>query len=158
MGQLIGFIYMFFLIYSYFQKTANKLLLYQSLAFLFKGIHYFLIGGMSGAITSVISFIRNLFFTKVSSKLLMLFFIILYLIIGFITYNGFFSILPVAATIFYSFFVYIKNLKYLRISNLFISFIWLSYNIYLLSYAGILVQLILIISSVFSIIYLDKKK
>ena len=158
MGQLMGFIYMFFLIFSYFQKYASKLLLYQSLAFLFKGFHYFLIGGLSGALTSFVSFIRNLLFTKVKSKFLIIFFIILYLLIGYFTFTDIFSVFPVGATIFYSFFVYIKNPKYLRLSSLFTSFIWLIYNIYLVSYAGILTQLILIISSFLAIIKLDKKK
>ncbi len=158
MGQLMGFIYMFFLIFSYFQKYASKLLLYQSLAFLFKGIHYFLIGGLSGSLTSIVSFIRNLLFTKVKSKVLIIFFIILYLIIGITCFTDIFSTLPVIATILYSFFVYIKNPKYLRLSSLFTSFIWLIYNIYLISYGGVLTQIILIISNISAMIKLDKKK
>ena len=158
MGQLMGFVYMFFLIFSYFQKYAKGLLLYQSLAFLFKGIHYFLIGGLSGAVTSIISCLRNLVFTKVKSKVLMILFIILYIIIGYFTFTNLFSLLPVLATILYSFFVYIKNPKYLRISSLFTSFIWLTYNIYLFSYSGIITQVILIISNISAMIKLDKKE
>ena len=48
--------------------------------------------------------------------------------------------------------------KYLRLSSLFTSFIWLIYNIYLISYGGILTQIILIISNISAMIKLDKKK
>ena len=157
MGQFIGFFYMFCLIFSYFQKYASKLLFYQSLAFFFKSIHYFLLGGLSGALTSIISFIRNLFFTKGKSKFLIVLFIIIYVVIGIITFTDLFSLLPVLATIFYSFFVYIKNPKYLRLSSLCTSFIWLSYNIYLFSYFCILTQLILIAANVLAMLKLDKK-
>ena len=159
MAQGLGFIYALFLMLSNFGKTTKQILLLQTISFFFKSVHYYLLGGISGFLTSIISMLRNLIFTKIkSNKTWTIVFILIYLIIGFMTYTTLGSILPIIATIFYTIIVNKNNPSYLRWGMLITSIIWLLYNIYIISYSGIITQVIILFSNVLAIIKLDKKK
>lgn len=159
MGQLLGIIYALFLILSNFGKNTRQILLLQTFSFFFKAFHYYLLGGVSGFLTSVISMIRNLIFYKVKeSKIWTILFILIYLIIGIITYKNFYTLLPVLATIGYTFIINYNNPKYLRLGMLLTSSTWLIYNIYINSYSGIIIQVFMLVSGIASILTLDKKK
>ena len=159
MAQGLGFIYALFLMLSNFGKTTKQILLLQTISFFFKSVHYYLLGGISGFLTSIISMLRNLIFTKIkSNKTWTIVFILIYLIIGFMTYTTLGSILPIIATIFYTIIVNKNNPSYLRWGMLITSIIWLLYNIYIISYSGIITQVIILFSNVIAIIKLDKKK
>lgn len=158
MGQLLGFFYALFLILSSWGKNIKQILIMQTISFIFKGFHYYLLGGLSGFLTSMISAIRNLIFYKVKqNNTISLIFIIVYLIIGYLTFQNIFSLIPVLATIFYTVVVNENNKTYLRISLLITSFLWLIYNVYLMSYSGIIIQIINLFSSTLAITKLDKK-
>ncbi len=158
MGQILGFIYALFLIISSFGRTVNKILIMQTLAFFFKAMHYYLLGGTSGFITSMISLIRNLIFTKIKSSVLWtIIFVIIFIVSGLFTYQGFYTLLPVIATIIYTIIINYHNPKYLRWGMLLTSITWLIYNIYVVSYAGIIVQIVILTTNILAIIKLDKK-
>lgn len=158
MGQLLGFVYAFFLLLSFFGKNAKSILLYQTISFFFKGLHYFLLGGASGFLISFVSGVRNLIFVKIkTNKYVTIMFIIIYIIIGIFTFNSFFSIFPVIATIIYTAVINFNRVLYLKLGMLITSMAWLIYNIYIISYSGIIVQVILIISNIIALL-LDKKK
>lgn len=158
MGQILGFIYAFFLLLSMFKKTTKKILLMQTLAFFFKSLHYLLLGGLSGFLTSMVSGIRNLIFYKIkSNKYFTVLFTIIFLLIGLFTYNTVFSLLPVIATIIYTLIINYNNPTYLRYGMILTSMTWLIYNIYVVSYSGIIIQIILLISNIIAMIKLDKK-
>jgi len=158
MGQILGFIYALFLILSNFGKTTKQILFLQTISFFFKTIHYYLLGGISGFLTSLVSMIRNLIFYKIKeSKIWTILFITIYLIIGFITLKSFYTLLPVFATITYTLIINYNNPKYLRYEMFITSLAWLIYNLYIISYSGITIQIIMIISNIIAIIKLDKK-
>lgn len=158
MAQILGFIYALFLIISNFRKTAKQILLFQTISFFFKTLHYYLLGGISGFLTSFISMIRNIIFYKIKeSKIWTIFFIIIYIIIGILTLKSFYTLLPVIATITYTLIINYDNPKYLRYGMFLTSLTWLIYNIYIISYSGIIIQLIMLISNIIAIIKLDKK-
>ncbi len=158
MGQILGFVYAIFLILSNFGKTTKQILFLQTISFLFKTLHYYLLGGISGFLTSLISMIRNIIFYKIkTNKLWTIFFIIIYIIIGIITLKSFYTLLPVLATITYTLIINYNNPKYLRYGMFITSLTWLIYNIYIISYSGIIIQIIMLISNVIAIIKLDKK-
>lgn len=158
MAQLLGFIYAVFLFFSSFSKIKVKILIYQTISFLFKGIHYLLLGGISGFLTSLVSMVRNIIFIRINcSKLYTLIFTFLYVIIGFYFWTDFWSWLPCVATIFYTFIININNVRFLKLGLIFVALIWLIYNVYLFSYSGIMVQIIVVFTNLFSFFKLDKK-
>lgn len=159
MGQFLGFIYAIFLIISNWGKTTRQILLLQTFAFFFKSIHYYLLGGISGFLTSIVSMIRNLIFFKIkSNKIWTILCIIIYLIIGIFTYQTIYSALPVLATIIYTIIINKDKASLLRWGMFITSIIWLTYNIYINSYSGIIIQIIILISNIWAIIKLDKKE
>ena len=159
MAQSFGFIYALFLAISNFGQTPKQILLLQTVSFFFKSIHYYLLGGLSGFLTSIISMIRNITFAKLkSNKIWTILFILVYIIIGVFTFSTLGSIFPIIATIFYTIIVSKNNPLYLRIGMLITSVLWFFYNIYIISYAGIITQIVIIIFNVIAIIKLDKKK
>lgn len=158
MGQILGFIYALFLILSNFGKSTKQILFLQTISFFFKTLHYYLLGGISGFLTSLISMIRNIIFYKIKeSKIWVVFFIIIYIIIGIITLKSIYTLLPVFATIIYTLIINYNNPKYLRYGIFITSLTWLIYNIYIISYSGIIIQIIMLISNIIAIIKLDKK-
>ena len=158
MGQILGFIYALFLILSNFGKSTKQILFLQTISFFFKTLHYYLLGGISGFLTSLISMIRNIIFYKIKeSKIWIVFFIIIYIIIGIITLKSIYTLLPVFATIIYTLIINYNNPKYLRYGIFITSLTWLIYNIYIISYSGIIIQIIMLISNIIAIIKLDKK-
>ena len=158
MAQILGFFYALFLIISNFKKTSGQILIFQTISFSFKSIHYLLLGGMSGFWSSNVSMIRNLLFYKIkSNKIYMFIFIIIYFLLGLVTYNDLGSVLPMMASIFYTVIVNTNKPKYLRGGMIINCLIWLIYNIYIISYAGIMIQVVMIIMTVISMVKLDKK-
>ena len=159
MAQLLGFFYTLFLIISNFRKTSRQILIYQTISFSFKGVHYLLLGGLSGFYSSIISMTRNILFSKVKKSFyLMLLFVIIYFIVGIFTYRDFGSIIPSIASIFYTIVVNTNKPSILRKGMIVNCLLWLFYNIYIFSIAGIITQIIMIISTVISIMKLDKNK
>lgn len=159
MAQSLGFIYALFLFFSILGKSTKQILLMQTISFLFKSVHYYLLGGISGFVTSFISMLRNLIFYRVKENYIFtIIFILIYIVIGIATYNSFYSLLPVIATIVYTLIINYDNPKYLRLGMLFTSITWLIYNIYIISYSGIIIQIIMIVTNIFAILKLDKKK
>lgn len=134
MAQLLGLFYALFLFFSILGKNTKQILLMQTISFLFKSFHYYLLGGISGFVTSFISMLRNIIFYRIKENyILTIIFILIYLIIGIVTYNSFYSLLPVIATIVYTLIINYDNPKYLRLGMLFTSITWLIYNIYIIS-------------------------
>ncbi len=159
MAQFLGLIYALFLLLSLFGKNTKQILFMQTISFLFKTIHYYLLGGLSGFVTSFISMIRNLIFYRIKENyIISICFIFVYILIGIITFNTFFSLLPVIATIVYTIIINYNNPKYLRYGMFLTSITWLIYNIYINSYSGIFIQIVMIITNIVAIIKLDKKK
>jgi len=156
MAQLLGFIYAIFLLVSNFGKTKGQILWMQTVSFFFKAVHYLFLGGFSGFLVSLVSMIRNIIFFKIkTSFILTIIFILIYLLVGISSYENIFSTLPVLATIFYTMVINKSNLLNLRIGLIITSLIWLTYNIYILSYSAIIVQIITLVSN---IILIKKKK
>lgn len=159
MAQLLGFIYMIFLMMSNFGKNTKQILSMQTISFFFKTLHYYLLGGISGFLTSLISMIRNIIFYKIkTNKIWTIVFIIIYLIIGILTFKTIYTLLPVFATITYTLIINYGNPKYLRYGMIITSISWLIYNIYIISYSGIILQALTLLTSIIAIIKLDKKK
>lgn len=159
MAQSLGFIYALFLFFSILGKSTKQILLMQTISFLFKSVHYYLLGGISGFVTSFISMLRNLIFYRIKENYIFtIIFILIYIVIGIVTYNSFYSFLPAIATIVYTLIINYDNPKYLRLGMLFTSITWLIYNVYIISYSGIIIQIIMIVTNIFAILKLDKKK
>ena len=126
-------------------------------------IHYFLLGAYSGCITKLLAIFRDYFIilkekhSKLSNILYLFIFIMLYVVASIFTYNGILSILPLLAALIYIIFIWNGNEKKKKKVAFFCYFLWLVYNIFVFSIAGIVSNIIAIISTFVAIISIKKK-
>ena len=121
-------------------------------------IHYLLIGAYSGCITKVLAIFRNYFiilkdkYKKLSSIYFLLLFVMLYVIFSIFAFDGIISILPLIAGTIYIIFIWNGNDMVVRKTAFFCYFLWLIYNIFVLSIPGIVSDVVAIISTFIAII------
>lgn len=126
-------------------------------------IHYFLLGAYSGCITKLLAIFRDYFIilkekhSKLSNILYLFIFIMLYVVASIFTYNGILSILPLLAALIYIIFIWNGNEIIIKKVAFFCYFLWLVYNIFVFSIAGIVSNIIAIISTFVAIISIKKK-
>ena len=148
--QLIGILAYLFWVLSYYRKSVKDILIFQTVANFIYGIHYLLLGALSGAYSSVISIIKNIVFLKYKGNktVLAVIFAILYIIVAYLFYEGFHSLFPMFANCIFLVFL-LKDDKFkLLVGEMICALIWLTYGIFINSYATIITEIIAFISSV----------
>ena len=155
--QLIGLLAFCILVLSFYKKNTVTILTYQTVANLTYSLHYFLLGGLTGAFISAISAIRNIVFIKYKNMIIIPIFILLYLIIIIIFYENIYSMLPMIANSCYMIFMTFNAKKHLLIGEIISASLWLFYSIFVLSYSGIITESILIISNTVQLLRLKNK-
>ena len=154
--QLIGLLAFCILVLSFYKKNIITLLVYQSTACFIYAIHFFLLGALTGAYINMINVIRSIIFTKYKNKILVPIFILLYLIVTLVFYENIFSIFPLLGTTAYLIFMPMNSRKHLLIGEILSASLWLIYSIFVVSYSGIITEIILIISNTILLIRLRK--
>ena len=148
---------------AYHRKEKKKILSNMVLSNILNLIHYFLLGAYSGCITKLLAIFRDYFIilkekhSKLSNILYLFIFIMLYVVASIFTYNGILSILPLLAALIYIIFIWNGNETIIKKVAFFCYFLWLVYNIFVFSIAGIVSNIIAIISTFVAIISIKKK-
>ena len=81
----------------------------------------------------------------------MILFILIYIVVGIFTYNGILSIFPIVAATIYIIPIWTGNEKTIKKTAFFCYYLWLVYNIFVFSMAGIISNVISIISTFIAI-------
>lgn len=145
---------------AYHFKTKKKILIVSNIGCFFNILHYFLLGALSGAAAKTITFIRNAYIAKNDKNkknvIIMIIFITLYIIFGVVTYKNIYSILPTFIAILYLLCIWNGNELQVKRASFICSILWIIYNIFIMSYAGIFTNSILLISTF--IAYYNERK
>lgn len=163
-AQIIGFLALAFTAGSFQGKNRKRILIFQSLGSFLWMVQFILLGSYTGAIVNSISVIRNVFYyfkdknKLFSSKWLPFLAGILYVICGIFTFDGILSVLPVIAALIASVAFYITEEKKIRILSLFVSPLWMVYDIFAPSIAGVLTESITLISIIIALFRFRKKQ
>lgn len=145
-------------------KKKSSLLKMDTLAAFFSFLHYAFLGAWAGMVSKIITTARNGIAAREatlnhkSSKVLPLIFVGLYVLLGCFTFESPFSLLPIIAPSFYAIVIYTCDVKKVRYAALTTNIIWLIYNVFVFSIAGIVSQIVLIINSSVAIYRYRKKK
>ena len=156
--QLIGIVAVFLWVISVNYKEQYKILFLQALANLFYTIQYALLGVFSAASMNFSSFFRcYIFYRKRKqkeniSKLWLIVFVLLVIILGLFTYDNYLSLIPIIITLFYTISSWMKNSTWIRIVFLIAAFIWVYYNYTVGAYVCIFGNVLEIVSGISSII------
>ena len=155
LSQLFIIINYIFLVITYQLKNRKKILIFNNLAIIFTLLSFYLLNGFSAVAVSIISLVRNLLFMfadkKNNKKLdlsILILIIILTIISGIYTFEGFWSLMPVIAAILYTFSIWQKNTKIFRLLGILVSILWILYDIYVFSIFAVILESTVLISSV----------
>ena len=157
--QLLGIFAWFLDIASYWFENKKHLLITQVLADFFFVYHYYLLGAKVGSVICFISAIRELCFYLINSKkrekLLCWIAICVYVMIGFFTVSSVVDWLPVFAEIIYCY-TLMSCSEDIVFGGIIDSIYWIIYGIVCHSYAGVITDMLVIISN--SIVLIKRKE
>src|SRR5574344_28060 len=135
--QLIGFIAFIFVVISYQKKTREGILATQIISNTLYSAHYYLLNALGGYIITVINLARSfVFILKDKYKWL----------------NNGIILFTFITAIIYTVMLWQGNAKEIRISATINESLWLIYNFHVLSYAGIIGSVVIIITDLIAII------
>lgn len=159
-GNLIALIASLLMLYSGYIKKREKIIFVQTIQIALSVVSNIVLGGISGAIINAISLIRNILCYKNKlSKIWKIVLIVLSASLTLIFNNlGLIGVLPLISTVFYIWFMDIKdviNFKYLII---FTMTMWLIYDIYIMAYTAAIFDMGTIIANIISILQIKKNK
>lgn len=163
--QLIGVIGYTLLSISFYRKEKKQILFMQIIANAFFTVHYYLLSGITGAITNLIGlfsyvliYIFDKYSLKKSKNILVLAMIILLIVMTYLSYENIYSILPVIAFSFTTISFLTNNEDSIRKAGIVAAICWLTYAIVYVSYAAIVFEVITLIATIMSIVYSNKNK
>lgn len=152
MAQICGFIAMWITLTAYLQKEDTFVKKFMMVSIFFWWVHYFLLGIMTWVAIIIIWYIRLILSTHYKkSKKSFIFIICITLLSWLYTYTGIISLLPVMASLIatYAFF-FLEQIR-LRISFIWVSFLWLVHNISIGAIAGILNEIMVQVVLIFTV-------
>ena len=154
--QILGILAFCILVLSFYKKNTMTILTYQVTSNFIYAVHYFLLGGLSGAFCSAIGMIRNIVFMKIKSNKIIwtIIFLSLYITVTVIFYEKFYSLLPMMGNSSYLISMTNGSRKALLIGGIVNSLMWLIYSIFVGSYACICTESIIIISNTIQLLKL----
>ena len=162
--QIIGLLGYLALIISFSQNNKSNLLFFRILSSILRSIHYFLLFAYTGFFIAIIElFITILLYENLKKKwkkdkLIAGIAIILFIICGYISYDGIYTVLITIVMSMSVLILIFKTPSEYRLFQLVMSSTWLFYNIINLSYGGAMMEIILIIITVTNILIIDYEK
>ena len=151
-AQIIGFIAFIVSLYAYQRVKKRDILLCMVISNIINLIHYLMLSAYSGCITKTLAIFRDTFIVlkeknkRLSSVLFLIIFILIYTLVSIYTFTNILSLFPLVAAIIYIIPTWLGDSKTVKKTALFCYVLWLIYNIYVLSIAGVIANIISIVS------------
>ena len=154
-SQIFTIISYFFLASTYYVKNRKSVLTLNCIVQISFIIAFLFLRAWTGLVMTVIALIRNIIFVidenkngkrETMNKTDIIILVVLYIvsiISALFTYEGFFSLLSVFATMLYTYTVCQKNIKTYKLLGIPTEILWICYNIYIKSIFGIILEIIM---------------
>lgn len=166
--QIIGLIGAGIYFLSYQNRESKKLFKMQFFAFICYVIHFILLGAFTGAISNSVNLVRSYFLSsnneKLHSKWACGFICFLLILVCTFTWNGPISLLPVIGNGAVTIGGYLHSEKKYRLIMIFFNApVWITYDVLVGSFAGVLDETLTLVAVIISIVKigwdnLDKDK
>ena len=142
-----------FILFSYYRKNTNKILVFQIIATSFFILHYYLLGAYSGVFICLLEEIRDYLYYKTDKdKYLFLGSIPFVIGIGMLSYHNLFDLFPIFSTLIDG-----CSLTYGKRVVLFGSIVsyslWVIYDFCVLSYTGMITDFLVVLSNIGILLY-----
>ena len=144
-------------------KERKKSLCVQSLNCLFEAVYDFIISAYTGAVLSIINFIRTFIFinkNKINKRIylfILIFFEGIIIVNCLLTWNGLISLLPTIGSIIRTYCLWQSNMRLVRISGITTGIFYGTYYIFYQSWFMVLGDLILLVVGIYAVYKNDLK-
>ena len=157
LGHAIGFISVALFFYSYQRSKKSKIMIIQTIATALSCVQYLLIGAASGFALNVVCIIRNFAFyyrekNNKNGLVTPIFFTVAMAVVSCFSWEGIHSLLITLGLVINTFCMGVFDAKSFRKTILISSALILEYNIFALSYSGMLSETISLVSVIIGII------
>ena len=145
--QILGLIAWLFLVFSYYRKNTDKILVFQITGTLLYCIHYFLLGAYSGLFICAFETIFDYGYYKTDKdKYIYIASVPIRIIGGLLTFKGISDILPIMASLIDGYTLTKK--KKIVVIGAFISYtLWVIYDICVMSISGAITDGIIVLTN-----------
>ena len=155
--QAVGLLGTGLFLISFQVKSNRKLFRIQCIAYICYTVHFLLLGALTGGISYILNMTRSFCLGSknefLNSKKMCAIICILQFLTVFLTWDGWFAILPAAANIAATIGCYSHNSRRIRSAAMFVnSPLWIVYDAIVGSWAGILDEVITEVSIIISLI------
>ena len=152
-GNVISFAGAMLMVAVGFLKTRKSILLTQCAMFSLMGTANIILGGMTGAVSSLVSIIRNLFCMKGPLSVPVKLFIIAIQVMLSIRVNtlGWIGWLPIISACFYTWMIDVKDETSLKLVLIAAQSMWFVYDLTIHNYVGFTFDILTILSNMYGI-------
>ena len=170
LSQIFTVIMYILLATTYYLKDRKKILILNFLAIVANTVAYILLNAWTGLAMNIVALARNVIFVLDENKngkrenitradiIILTVLYMISVIFAVFTYNGLFSLFSVLATMLYTYSVWQKKTKVYKILGIPTCMLWISYNIYIMSIFGIILECVLLICSINGYVLEMKKR
>lgn len=145
------------LLISFWQKKRKQILFFQILDSSFDILQYLLLGAYTGSLISLLGAARAYTFSKRNNRYFLFLFLLLYILVSIITFNGLISFIPLMAALIYTIVTWNKKEKNIRLFSILVFILWFIYDILVKAYVSSITDIILIVSNSIAFYRLDIK-
>ena len=159
---IVSILSIFLFVISIQFKDKKDILLIQTFASMCYFIAYLILGSYSGCTIELIEQTKDIVFYEYEKKkkeipiILLIIFVSSLIIASIVTYDGFYSLMPLIINLLYFVSSYFKNPKYMRITMLLCGFLWIYFNFKVGAYIIIIGNILEIISAIISLVRYKK--
>jgi len=156
-SQIFTIISYIFLASTYHAKKRKNIIILNCLVQIAFAIAYILLKASTGLAMSIVALSRNIAMMinenqkgkmKKINVTILLPTVIASIVLSMFTYEGFWSLLPVIATILYTYAICQTDIKKYKLLGIPIEIMWVCYNIYIKSIFGIILEIVTLISCI----------
>jgi len=147
-----GLSYLVLIICTFLNTKRKTILICFLISCVLYGSQSLMLGGVSGAYSQLFACLMYVFYyfkgknKFLSSLIVPAIFIVGYITICVLTFNKWFDVMPLIASIISAISMWIGKEYYMKVLNIPISVMWISYSIIFMSYAGAVGQFIVLIT------------
>lgn len=166
LSQICVIISIILLSATYFLKDKGKILVLCLIYNVFYGVHYLLLGAVTGSFMNIVSFLRNYWFyrnskrKKKNSKVVLYALFLISSVFCIISYDDVFSLVSLTASLLSTYSIWQDNVKIYKVLSVPVSICFIIYAVHINSVVAIITELVLLITEIAAIVKfrIDDKK
>jgi len=160
LSQIFTIVMYILLATTYYLKNRKQILILNFLGIAANTVAYILLNAWTGLTMNIVALVRNIIFVidekenenkqtiTMKDVIILAALYIISITFAVFTYDGFFSLFSVFATMLYTYSVWQKKTKVYKILGIPTCMLWILYNIYIMSIFGIVLESVLLICSI----------